>query len=103
MLRFMVRALALACLAAALMIGVVDGTRALGSEQLELTPLGTLALLAFPRSFPLMEPVLTRHGLGWLWDPLLLNVFLLPAAAVFFVLSALLLVLARNRSKLTQA
>ncbi len=97
MLRFVVRTIALACLAAALMIGVVDGTRALGSERLEMTSLGTLALLAFPRSVPLMEPALAGRGLGWLWDPVLIHVFLLPAAVVFFVLSALLLVLARTR------
>jgi hypothetical protein len=99
MLRFTVRAIALACLAAALMIGVVDGTRGLGSERLELTPLGTLALWAFPRSFPLIEPALTRLGWSWLWDPLLLNLLLLPAVVVFFVLAGMLLVLARNRTQ----
>jgi hypothetical protein len=101
MLRFLTRAVALACLAAALAVGTVDGTRALGSDQLELMPLGTLALWAFPRSFPLIEPALVRQGFGWVWDPLLLNLFLMPAAVVLFVVSALLLLLARTRAKFT--
>ena len=89
--------IALACLVAALCMGVVDGTRALGSDRLEFTPLGTLALWAMPRQFPLLEPAITRYLYAWLWDPFLLSVLLLPAVFVFFALSAILLVLARRR------
>jgi hypothetical protein len=102
MLRFFTRIVALSCLVAALCMGVVDGTRALGSDRLEFTPLGTLALWAMPRQFPLLEPTIGRYLYPWLWDPFLTNFLLLPAVFVFFALSAILLVLARRRHVILQ-
>jgi hypothetical protein len=79
-------------LAAAGFVGlVIDGTRSIANNQVTFTPLGELAFTLFPRSFPLIEPAVTRHVHPFLWDPVLLKFFLLPASVIGFALGALLL------------
>jgi hypothetical protein len=91
MLRFLARALGLLLIAAGFVGLVFDATRSIANSTVSFTPLGELAFTLFPRSFPLLEPAITRHVHPWLWDPVLLNVLLLPAAVVGFVLGAALL------------
>ena len=90
MLRFLARALGLVLLAAGFVGLVVDATRSIANSRASFTPLGELAQTVFPQTFPLIEPGV-RNVHPVLWDPLLLNVFLLPASVLGFVLGALLL------------
>jgi hypothetical protein len=60
------------------------------------TPLGEVAFRLFPKSFPLIEPAVTRHVHPLLWDPIVLNLTLAPASVVAFVLGAILLWLGRK-------
>ncbi|HEV2557202.1 MAG TPA: hypothetical protein VGU45_01110 [Microvirga sp.] len=90
-MRFLLRVLGLCLLAAGFVGLVIDATKSIVNSQVMLTPLGELAFLLFPRQFPILEPAVTRHVHPFLWDPILLNFFLLPAAVVGFVLGAVLL------------
>lgn len=90
-MRFVVRVLGLLLLAAGFVGLVIDGTKSIANSQVEFTPLGELAFLVFPRQFPILEPAITRHVHPFLWDPILLNFFLLPASVIGFALGALLL------------
>jgi hypothetical protein len=91
MLRFLARAAGLLLVAAAFVGLVVDGTRSVANSRPSFTPLGDLASTLFPRSFPLLEPAVVGQVHPFLWDPILLNLFLLPASVVGFVIGVLLL------------
>lgn len=91
MIRFVVRLLGLVLVAAGFVGLVVDGTRSIANSTLTFTPLGELGFTLFPKAFPLLEPAVTRHIHPALWDPVLLNVLLLPASVLGFALGALLL------------
>ncbi len=96
MLRTLTRWMGYLLLAAAMALGVYDGARSIAGARLEATPLGTVAFWLFPKHFPILEPAVTRHVHPLLWDPVLLNLFLLPAVAVLFVLGGLALHLGRR-------
>jgi hypothetical protein len=85
MLRTFYRWTGYALLAAAMTLGIIDGARSISASMIDATPLGSAALWLFPRHFPILEPAVTRHLHPALWDPVLLNLFLLPAALVLFV------------------
>jgi hypothetical protein len=99
MFRFLARLLGLVLIAAGFVGLVIDGTRAIANGTVSFTPLGEVAFRLFPRSFPLIEPAVTRHVHPWLWDYGLLYVFLLPASVLGFLLGALLLWLGRRPSE----
>jgi hypothetical protein len=96
MFRFLARVLGLLLVAAGFVGLVIDGTRSIANSEISFTPLGQLGFALFPKSFPLLEPAVTRHVHPFLWDPVLLNVLLLPASVIGFVLGALLLWLGRR-------
>jgi hypothetical protein len=91
MLRTLTRWIGYLMLAAAMALGIHDGARSVAISDLELTPLGTAAFWLLPRHFPILEPAVTRHVHPLLWDPVLLNFFLLPAVAIFFALGGIAL------------
>ena len=91
MFRFLARLVGLLLVGAGFVGLVIDGTRSLANGTLSFMPLGELAYAVFPTRFPLIEPAVTRHIHPLLWDPVLLNFFLLPASVVGFVLGLLLL------------
>ncbi len=98
MLRILFRWSAYALLAGAMALGIIDGARSLSGAGLEMTRLGGVALQLFPRQFPLLEPAVSRLVHPQAWDPLLLNLFMLPAIAVFFALGGLLLYVGQPRA-----
>jgi hypothetical protein len=91
MLRFLARVLGLLVVAASFVGLVIDGTHSIANGAVSFTPLGKLAFALFPRTFPLIEPTVTQKVHPLVWDPVLLNLFLLPAAVVGFVLGIVLL------------
>ena len=96
MFRFLLRVLGFLILAAGFVGLVIDGTRSIANSQVILTPMGELAFSLFPRSFPLLEPAVTRLS-PVLWDPVVRTLLLLPASVAGFALGALLLWLGRRR------
>ncbi len=96
MFRFLARFFGLLLVAAGFVGIVIDGTRSIANGELVLTPLGELAFRLFPTTFPLIEPGVTRHLHPFLWDPVLLNLFLVPASLLGLGLGLLLLWLGRH-------
>jgi hypothetical protein len=91
MLRFLVRALGFLLIAAGFVGLVIDGTRSIANGALGFTPLGQIAHAMLREKFLLIEPGVTRHVHPWLWDPVLLNFFLMPAALLAVLIGILLL------------
>lgn len=99
MVRFVVRALAVFCLALMVIVGVVDATRSIG--------VSTLTLTSFAESWDAIAPG-SRAALGqWLGeavhpvlaDPVLTIVTGWPTVAVFGGLALVLALLGRTRRK----
>jgi len=88
--RFVARALGFVLIAAGFVGLVIDGTRSIANSAVDFTPLGQVAHWLLGERFLLIEPGVTRHVHPWLWDPLLLNFFLLPASVLGLGLGALL-------------
>lgn len=97
MIRFLVRVIGLLLVAAGFVGVVVDGTRSIANHEISFAPLGEVLFQLFPRTFPMLEPAITRHISPVLWDPVLLTVLLWPASIVSFVLGAFLLWLSQKR------
>lgn len=96
MIRFLVRFLGFVTMAAGFVSLVVDGTRSIANGALVFTPLGEVAFALFPTKFPLLEPAVTRYIHPFLWDPILLNILLMPASLLGLATGALLLWLGRK-------
>ena len=99
MFRSLTRILGFCLTVAGFVLVVIDGTASIGSSRLVVTPLGSAAFWLFPNSFPILEPAVTRHIHPLLWDPVLLNFFLIPAALALIALGALLLFAGRRRGR----
>jgi hypothetical protein len=91
MFRFFARIVGFILMAVGFVGLVIDGTRSIANGALSLTPLGEVAFKALPKHFPLIEPGVSRHVHPWLWDPVLLYIFLTPAALLAFGLGLLLI------------
>lgn len=78
MLRVALRIGGFVLLTCAFVALVVDGTRSVAGDAWTATPLGATAFWLFPAKFPVLQPAVERHLAGWLWDPVLINLFLLP-------------------------
>jgi hypothetical protein len=96
MLRFLARFLGFILVALGFVGLVVDGTRSLANGELAFMPLGELAFRLFPRVFPLIEPAVTRNIHPLLWDPVLINLFLVPASVLALLVGIGLLWLGRR-------
>ncbi len=96
MLRFLARSVGLVVVALGFVGLVVDGTRSLANGQLALMPLGELAFRLFPTSFPQLGPAIGRTVHPALWDPILVNLLLVPASVFGLVIGLTLLWLGRR-------
>lgn len=94
-MRFLARAVGYILLAAGFIGAVIDGARSIANSELMLTPLGETAFRALGERYLLLQPAIERHVHPLLWDPLVLNLTLLPGFAVALVLGVLFLWLGR--------
>jgi hypothetical protein len=97
MLRFLLRAFGLILIAAGFVGLVVDGTRSIANGALMFTPLGEAAHHLLGERYLLLQPAIERHLHPALWDPVVLNLTLLPASVVTFLAGVLLLWLGQKR------
>ena len=97
MLRFLARALGLVLVAAGFVGLVIDGTRSIANGSLMFTPLGEVAFRVLGERYLLLQPAIERHIHPLLWDPVILNLTLLPASVVAFSVGVLLLWLGQKR------
>ena len=97
MLRFIARALGLILIAAGFVGIVIDGTRSIANGTVMFTPLGEAAFRVFGERYLLLQPAIERHVHPLLWDPIVLNLTLLPGSVVAFLLGVFLLWLGQKR------
>ncbi len=97
MLRFLARAIGLILIAAGFVGIVIDGTRSIANGTVMFTPLGEVAFRAFGERYLLLQPAIERHVHPLLWDPVVLNLTLMPASVVGFLLGVALLWLGQKR------
>jgi hypothetical protein len=97
MLRFLARALGLILIAAGFVGIVIDGTRSIANGTVMFTPLGEAAFRVFGERYLLLQPAIERHVHPVLWDPIVLNLTLLPGSVVAFLLGVVLLWLGQKR------
>lgn len=93
MLRKIALLLGLVALATGFVVAVLDSTRSIANNAVELTSLGTAGFWLFPKQFILLEPAISRTIHPLVWDPILLNFLLLPTVVVLFVVGTVLLIL----------
>jgi hypothetical protein len=97
MFRFLARALGLLLVALGFVGFVIDGTRSIANGSLMFTPFGEVAYRVFGERYLLLQPAIERHIHPLLWDPVVLNLTLLPGSVVAFLLGIVLLWLGQKR------
>jgi hypothetical protein len=98
-MRFFIRLIGFLCVAGGFVSLIVDGTRAIANGVWTPTPFGDVVQRAFPKTFSLIEPAITRHVHPLLWDPILVRLFMAPTFAVSLVFGLVLMILARRRQE----
>jgi hypothetical protein len=91
MVRFLARTVGLLLMAAGFVGLVIDATRFIANGTVTFTPVGKFAATLSPEILRTLEPAVTQHVHRFLWDPILLGLFQLPAPVVGFAVGALLL------------
>jgi hypothetical protein len=98
-MRFTFRMLSYLALAGAFVAFIVDGIGWVANGTFATTPLGATLFAAFPTTFPMLEPAITRHLHPLLWDPVLLTLFTTPSFVVLFVVAILCAWAGRPKAK----
>ena len=98
MIRWLLRIIGLACLAGAFAAAIIDGARSIGAGQVILTPAGATAYWIAPKKMPLLEPFLAKHGASVLWDPVIVDVLMVPTWAALAVLGLIFVLASRRRT-----
>ena len=96
MLRFLARALGLVLTAAGFVGLVIDGTRSIANGAVMFTPLGDVGQRLFGERYIMLQPTIGNIHPA-LWDPVVLNLTLLPASVLAFTLGVLLLWIGQKR------
>jgi hypothetical protein len=97
MFRFLARVVGFLLVAAAFLVAVVDGTRAIGSGAWRPVKVGDIWNAIDTSSLQLAQAAVERHIAAFLWDPVALAVLTAPAFAVFGGLGVVLMLLGRRR------
>jgi hypothetical protein len=83
------RILAFLLLAAGFVAAVMDGARTIANSAVDYAKLGSTLFRLFGERFLLLQPAVERHVHPLLWDPVLLNLLVLPTSVVLLVLGFL--------------
>jgi hypothetical protein len=83
------RILAFLLLAAGFVAAVMDGARTIANSAIDYAKLGSTLFRLFGERFLLLQPAVERHVHPLLWDPVLLNLLVLPTSVVLLVLGFL--------------
>lgn len=90
-LRFLVRMLGYLFVAGGFVALLTDGARSIANSALRFTPLGETLLTVVGERFRQLQPAVERNLHPMLWDPVLVQLLLLPTAAAGLLLGFLLL------------
>jgi hypothetical protein len=97
-IRFLFRLLGYMTVGGGFVLLVLDGARSVANQAFSPTPFGEIAFRALGERYLLLQPAIERHVHPFLWDPVVLNLTLLPAFAVLLALGFLLLLIGRTPS-----
>jgi hypothetical protein len=97
MVRGILRAVGFVLLAGGFVAAVMDGARSIAASSLALMPTGEALFRLLGERYLLLQPGIERHIHPLLWDPIVLNLTLLPLSAVLLGLAFLFLWLGRRR------
>ncbi|MFY8038840.1 MAG: hypothetical protein ACOVN4_04125 [Bosea sp. (in: a-proteobacteria)] len=86
MIKGLFRILAFLLLAAGFVAAVMDGARTIANSAVDYAKLGSTLFRLFGERFLLLQPAVERHVHPLLWDPVLLNLLVLPTSVVLLVL-----------------
>lgn len=89
--RFLLRLLGYLLVAAGFVALVIDGARSIANSAVQYTPLKLALTTMFGTRMDALQPAVERNIHPLLWDPVLLNLLLAPAALIAFLLGFLLL------------
>jgi hypothetical protein len=90
-MRFLLRLLGYLLVAAGFVALVIDGARSIANASWHFTALGEVLSAVLRERYLLLQPAIERQLHPLLWDPIMLNVTLAPAALVGLLLGFLLL------------
>jgi hypothetical protein len=76
------RILAFLFLGAGFVAAIMDGARSLANSTLDYARVGSTALRLFGERFTQIQPAIERNIHPLLWDPVMINVLLLPTSLV---------------------
>ncbi|MDP3895886.1 MAG: hypothetical protein Q8Q62_04350 [Mesorhizobium sp.] len=99
MIRFLFRLLAMATLAVAVVLAVLDATRSIAISKFDPTPLGGTWFEYAPDSLESLQATLQANGLELVWDPAMLALLKVPGFIVFAVLAFLLFAIGRRPAR----
>jgi hypothetical protein len=100
MIRFLLRALGLLCLAAAFVFFVYDGTKSIAANALVFIKVDEVWTLVNAASRQQFQTFIVQHTTAWLWDPVALTVLNAPAFVALAILGAVLVLLGRRKKPL---
>jgi hypothetical protein len=89
--RFLLRLLGYLLVAAGFVSLVIDGARSIANSAVQYTQLKLALVTLFGERVDGLQPMIERGMHPLLWDPVMLNLLLAPAALVAFLLGFLLL------------
>jgi hypothetical protein len=95
MIRFLVRLVAVVLLAGGFAAAIIDGTRSIAANDLMMTSTGDLARTLLPNAFARLQPAAERIS-PLAWNPVLINVLIVPACLMLALLGLVLLWLVRR-------
>lgn len=96
MIRFVLRLIGFVLIALGFIALVIDGTKSIAGGRLIYTVIGETWRTLHSDSLQALQPALETRGLGWLWDPVMLTVLILPTALAGLGLGALLMIAGRK-------
>ena len=85
MIKGVFRMSAFVLLAASFVAAVMDGARSLANSTLDYARLGATAFRLFGDGYLALQPAIERYVHPFLWDPVLVNLLLLPTSLVLLV------------------
>jgi hypothetical protein len=100
MIRFLLRALGLLCLAAAFVFLVYDGTRSIAADTVIYTSVTELWTAVHASSLQQLKPFIEQHVGSWFWDRITTPFLEAPVAVVFAIIGAILVLLGRPKKPL---
>ncbi|RCS24834.1 hypothetical protein DUT91_05080 [Phyllobacterium salinisoli] len=99
MFRFMFRALAVAALALAVILAVLDAARSIGASQFITTPLRDIWASTSPQTLADAKALTTHYISAVAWDPVLVWVLDRPSWLILGVLALLLYAVGHRRER----